>query len=135
MNITVKAVDEITQEASVDVITEPIRDGQGQKIYLVGSFALPEGATIKSFGFVMDGANANHEGLSLADLDPSNYIINLYAYDYTCEGQNGNQFEISFDAGTAPVARGTYVAYAVYTDASGNEQVAYSDVITNAAIQ
>lgn len=134
-DITVKAVDEITQEASVDVITEPIRDGQGQKIYLVGSFALPEGATIKSFGFVMDGANANHEGLSLADLDPSNYIINLYAYDYTCEGQNGNQFEISFDAGTAPVARGTYVAYAVYTDASGNEQVAYSDVITNAAIQ
>lgn len=132
-DITVKAVTEIEEEASVDVIATPISDGA--KVYLVGSFALPEDATIKAFGFVLDGFNSNHTGLSLADVNPSMYVVNLFAYDYYCPEQNGNQFMINFTSGSAPSTYGTYVAYAIYEDADGNECYAYSDVITNAPLR
>lgn len=132
-DITVKAVTEIEEEASVDVIATPISDGA--KVYLVGSFALPEDATIKAFGFVLDGFKSNHTGLSLADVNPSMYVVNLFAYDYYCPEQNGNQFMINFTSGSAPSPYGTYVAYAIYEDADGNECYAYSDVITNALLR
>ena len=133
-NLTVKAVKSTNVKASVDVISTPVLDGSG-KVYLVGSFALPQGATIKNFGFVMDGnaATATATNLTLADVDQANQIFNLTASKYTNYGQNGNQFTISFNA-NAGYPSANYVAYAIYTDANGNECYAYSNVIANAAI-
>lgn len=131
-DITVKALTTSANKGSADVIATPVIDGNG-KVYIVGSFALPEGATIQSFGIVLDGLNPSHEGLSLADLDKANYVFNLSAAKYTNGGQNGNQFTVSFNANRAFV-NGTYVAYAIYTDANGNTQYAYSDVIQDAVL-
>ena len=133
-NLTVKAVKSTNVKASVDVISTPVLDGSG-KVYLVGSFALPQGATIKNFGFVMDGnaSTATATNLTLADVDQANQIFNLTASKYTNYGQNGNQFTISFNA-NAGYPSANYVAYAIYTDANGNECYAYSNVIANAAI-
>lgn len=131
-DITVKALTTSANKGSADVIATPVIDGNG-KVYIVGSFALPEGATIQSFGIVLDGLNPSHEGLSLADLDKANYVFNLSAAKYTNGGQNGNQFTVSFNANRAFI-NGTYVAYAIYTDANGNTQYAYSDVIQDAVL-
>ena len=133
-NLTVKAVKSTDVKASVDVISTPVLDGSG-KVYLVGSFALPQGATIKNFGFVMDGnaATETATNLTLADVDQAKQIFNLTASKYTNYGQNGNQFTISFNA-NAGYPSANYVAYAIYTDANGNECYAYSNVIANAAI-
>ena len=133
-NLTVKAVKSTNVKASVDVISTPVLDGSG-KVYLVGSFALPQGATIKNFGFVMDGnaSTATATNLTLADVDQAKQIFNLTASKYTNYGQNGNQFTISFNA-NAGYPSANYVAYAIYTDANGNECYAYSNVIANAAI-
>lgn len=131
-DITVKAVKSIDQEASTDVIASPIIDDNG-KVYIVGSFALPEGAKIKSFGIVLNGLDANDSDLSLSDVNSANKIYNLAASKYTCEEQNGNQFTISFNTNTM-YRTGTYVAYAIYEDAHGNELYAYSDVVTGATL-
>ena len=133
-NLTVKAVKSTDVKASVDVISTPVLDGSG-KVYLVGSFALPQGATIKNFGFVMDG-NALPEtatDLTLAKVDKASQIFNLTASKYTNYGQNGNQFTVSFNSAVG-YNNANYVAYAIYTDASGNECYAYSNVIANAPI-
>lgn len=131
-DITVKAVKEIAQQtASVD-LADPIADGSG-KVYFVGSFALPEGAEIKSYGFVLDGYNTNHTDLSLADIDSTQAVYNLSASNYTCKGQNGNQFTVSFNSNRS-YPRCSLVAYAIYETADGNEFYAYSDVKTSAVI-
>ena len=133
-DITVKAVTSGEVKAAVDVISKPVLDGSG-KVYLVGSFALPEGATVKNFGFVMDG-NANTSTateLSLANVDKANQIFNLTASKYTNYGQNGNQFTVCFNQNMG-YQTANYVAYAIYEDANGNECYAYSNVIANASI-
>lgn len=128
-DITVKALSTAASTASADVIAAPVLDNG--KVYIVGSFALPEGCTIQSFGIVFD-ALASKSNLSLADVSSANYVANLSASKYTCGGQRGNQFTVSFNQNSGVYPVGNYVAYAIYTDASGNTQYAYSDVITNA---
>lgn len=128
-DITVKALSTAASTASADVIATPVLDNG--KVYIVGSFALPEGCTIQSFGIVFD-ALASKSNLSLADVSSANYVANLSASKYTCGGQRGNQFTVSFNQNSGVYPVGNYVAYAIYTDASGNTQYAYSDVITNA---
>ena len=131
-DITVKAVKSIDKEASSDVIASPVKDDNG-KVYIVGSFALPDRAKIKSFGIVLNGIDANDTDLSLSDVNSANYIYNLSASKYTCGGQNGNQFTVSFNSNSM-FRTATYVAYAIYEDEAGNEFYAYSDVVTNASI-
>lgn len=132
-DVNVKAVTSIDEQtASVDVIKAPIVDGNG-KVYIFGSFALPEGATIKSYGIVMNAGDQNDTDLSLADLNKGRNIYNLTSSNYTCEGQNGNQFGISFTSNSG-YPNASYVAYAIYEGADGNEYYAYSDVITQASI-
>lgn len=128
-DITVKALSTAASTASADVIATPVLDNG--KVYLVGSFALPEGCTIQSFGIVFD-ALASKPNLSLADVNSANYVANLSASKYTCGGQRGNQFTVSFNQNSGVYPVGNYVAYAIYTDANGNTQYAYSDVIKNA---
>lgn len=128
-DITVKALSTSASTASADVIATPVLDNG--KVYIVGSFALPEGCTIQSFGIVFD-ALASKPNLSLADVSSANYVANLSASKYTCGGQRGNQFTVSFNQNSGVYPVGNYVAYAIYTDANGNTQYAYSDVITNA---
>lgn len=130
-DITVKALTTASTKASVDVIATPVLDSDQGKVYIVGSFALPEGCTIQSFGIVFD-ALASKSNLSLADVSQSNYVANLSASKYTCGGQLGNQFTVSFNQNSSVYPTGNYVAYAIYTDANGITQYAYSDVITGA---
>ncbi len=133
-DITVKAVKSVDEQtASVDMAS-PIIDSDAGKVYLVGSFALPEGVTIQSFGFVLNGLDSNDTDLSLADISAGNQIYNLSASKYTNEGQNGNQFTVSFNSNRM-YPRGTVVAYAIYVDNAGNQYYTYSDVITDAALQ
>ena len=115
-------------------MASPIIDSDAGKVYLVGSFALPEGVTIQSFGFVLNGLDSNDTDLSLADISAGNQIYNLSASKYTNEGQNGNQFTVSFNSNRM-YPRGTVVAYAIYVDNAGNQYYTYSDVITDAALQ
>ena len=132
-DVNVKAVTSIDEQtASVDVIKAPIVDGNG-KVYIFGNFALPEGATIKSYGIVLNAGDQNDTDLSLADLNKGSYIYNLTSSNYTCQGQNGNQFGISFSS-SSMYPKASYVAYAIYEGADGNEYYAYSDVITQASI-
>ncbi len=133
-DITVKAVTGGEVKAAVDVISKPVLDGSG-KVYLVGSFALPEGATVKNFGFVMDGnaTPSTATDLTLANVDKTNQIFNLTASKYTNYGQNGNQFTVCFNQNMG-YQTANYVAYAIYEDANGNECYAYSNVIADAAI-
>lgn len=132
-SMNVKAVTSIDeQKAYVDVIKAPIVDETG-KVYIFGTFALPKGTTIKSYGIVMNAGDANDTDLSLADLNKNRYIFNLSSSSYTCEGQNGNQFGISFTSSSG-FPRASYVAYAIYEGADGNEYYVYSDVITQASI-
>lgn len=128
-DITVKALSTAASTASADVIATPVLDNG--KVYLVGSFALPEGCTIQSFGIVFD-ALASKPNLSLADVNSANYVANLSASKYTCGGQRGNQFTVSFNQNSGVYPVGNYVAYAIYTDANGITQYVYSDVIKNA---
>ena len=130
-DITVKALTTASTKASVDVIATPVLDSDQGKVYIVGSFALPEGSTIQSFGIVFD-ALASKSNLSLADVSKDNYVANLSASKYTCGGQLGNQFTVSFNQNSSVYPTGNYVAYAIYTDANGITQYAYSDVITGA---
>lgn len=129
-DITVKALSTAASTASADVIATPVLDNG--KVYIVGSFALPEGCTIQSFGIVFDALASKPDNLSLADVSKDNYIFNLSASKYTCGGQRGNQFTVSFNQNSSGYPVGNYVAYAIYTDASGNTQYAYSNIITNA---
>lgn len=129
-DITVKALSTAASTASADVIATPVLDNG--RVYIVGSFALPEGCTIQSFGIVFDALAAKPDNLSLADVSKDNYIFNLSASKYTCGGQRGNQFTVSFKQNSGDYPVGNYVAYAIYTDANGNTQYAYSDVIKNA---
>ena len=82
------------------------------------------------------GGNASAEtatDLTLAKVDKASQIFNLTASKYTNYGQNGNQFTVSFNSAVG-YNNANYVAYAIYTDASGNECYAYSNVIANAPI-
>lgn len=133
-DITVKALTSIDdQTASVD-LAAPIVDSDAGKVYLVGSFALPEDVTIQSYGFVLDRLNANNNDLSLADISTANQIFNLSSSNYTNSGQNGNQFTVSFNTDFS-YPNATVVAYAIYVDKAGNEYYTYSDVATNAVIR
>lgn len=132
-DITVKALTTASTTASTDVIATPVLDSDQGKVYIVGSFALPEGCTIQSFGIVFD-ALASKSNLSLADVSKDDYVANLSASKYTCGGQLGNQFTVSFNQNSSVYPTGNYVAYAIYTDANGNTQYAYSDVITGATL-
>lgn len=132
-SVNVEAVTSIDEQtASVDVIKAPIVDGNG-KTYIFGSFVLPEGATIKSYGIVMNAGDQNDADLSLADLNKNQYIFNLSSSNYSCPDQNGNQFGISFSSSSG-FPNASYVAYAIYEGADGNEYYVYSDVITQASI-
>lgn len=128
-DITVKALSTAASTASADVIATPVLDNG--KVYIVGSFALPEGCTIQSFGIVLD-ALASKSNLSLADVSKDNYVANLSASKYTCGGQLGNQFTVSFNQNGGVYPVGNYVAYAIYTDANGITQYVYSDVVVRA---
>lgn len=128
-DITVKALSTAASTASADVIATPVLDNG--KVYIVGSFALPEGCTIQSFGIVLD-ALASKPNLSLADVSSANYVANLSASKYTCGGQRGNQFTVSFNQNSGVYPVGNYVAYAIYTDANGITQYVYSDVVVRA---
>lgn len=128
-DITVKALSTAASTASADVIATPVLDNG--KVYIVGSFALPAGCTIQSFGIVFD-ALASKSNLSLADVSSANYVANLSASKYTCGGQLGNQFTVSFNQNSGVYPVGNYVAYAIYTDANGITQYVYSDVVVRA---
>lgn len=130
-DITVKALSTAASTASADVIATPVLDSDQSKVYIVGSFALPEGCTIQSFGIVFD-ALASKSNLSLADVSSANYVANLSASKYTCGGQRGNQFTVSFNQNSDVYPVGNYVAYAIYTDANGITQYVYSDVVVRA---
>ncbi len=133
-DITVKALTSIdNQTASVD-LADPIVDSDAGKVYLVGSFALPEDATIQSYGFVLDRLDPTNDDLSLAEINSANQIFNLSASKYTNEDQNGNQFTVSFNTGIS-YPNATIVAYAIYVDKAGNEYYTYSDVAINAVIR
>ena len=129
-DMDVYAVTSIDEVASVSVVKAPIIDADNEKVYLVGTFALPAGCEIQTYGFVLDGSNANHTGLTLADVNKAAFVVNLTSSSHTNVTQNGNQFSVKFN--TLDGYKGTYVAYAIYTDANGYTQYAYSDVITNA---
>lgn len=129
-DITVKALTTASTTASTDVIATPVLDNG--KVYLVGSFALPEGCTIQSFGIVFDARASKPDNLSLADVSKDNYIFNLSASKYTCGGQRGNQFTVSFKQNSGDYPVGNYVAYAIYTDENGITQYVYSDVVVRA---
>lgn len=136
-DITVQAVTSVEEQvASVEVVT-PILSADStdsvDKVYLVGSFALPEGATAKSWGFVLDRLDPSNDDVSLADLSVTDQIFNLSASKYTNPGQNGNQFTVSFNQ-SSMFPTGTVRAYVIYLDVNGNECYAYSDAITNAAL-
>lgn len=132
-NITVKAVSSVSEKtASVDVAA-PVVDSDAGKVYLVGSFALPDDVTIKSYGFVLDRLDPFNSDVSLADISTANQIFNLSASHYTNEGQNGNQFTVSFNS-TSMYPSASVVAYVIYVDNAGNEYYTYSDVITQAPI-
>lgn len=133
-DITVKALTSIdNQTASVD-LADPIVDSDAGKVYLVGSFALPEDATIQSYGFVLDRLDPANDDLSLAEINSANQIFNLSASKYTNEDQNGNQFTVSFNTDIS-YPNATIVAYAIYVDKAGNEYYTYSDVAINAVIR
>lgn len=133
-DITVKALTSIdNQTASVD-LADPIVDSDAGKVYLVGSFALPEDATIQSYGFVLDRLDPTNDDLSLAEINSANQIFNLSASKYTNEDQNGNQFTVSFNTDIS-YPNATIVAYAIYVDKVGNEYYTYSDVAINAVIR
>lgn len=133
-DITVKALTSIdNQTASVD-LADPIVDSDAGKVYLVGSFALPEDATIQSYGFVLDRLDPTNDDLSLAEINSANQIFNLSASKYTNEDQNGNQFTVSFNTDIS-YPNATIVAYAIYVDKAGNEYYTYSDVAINAVIR
>lgn len=136
-DITVQAVTSVEEQvASVEVVT-PILSADStdsvDKVYLVGSFALPEGATANSWGFVLDRLDPSNDDVSLADLSVTDQIFNLSASKYTNPGQNGNQFTVSFNQ-SSMFPTGTVRAYVIYLDVNGNECYAYSDAITNAAL-
>lgn len=136
-DITVQAVTSVVEQvASVEVVT-PILSADStdsaDKVYLVGSFALPEGATANSWGFVLDRLDPSNDDVSLADLSVTDQIFNLSASKYTNPGQNGNQFTVSFNQ-SSMFPTGTVRAYVIYLDVNGNECYAYSDAITNAAL-
>ena len=129
-DMDIYAVTSIDEVASVSVVNAPIIDTDNDKVYLVGTFALPAGCEIQAYGFVLDGANSNHAGLTLADVNKAAFVVNLTSSSHTNATQNGNQFSVKFN--TLDGYTGSYVAYAIYTDANGDVQYAYSDVVTNA---
>lgn len=132
-DITVKALTSVEEQtASVD-LAAPIIDSDAGKVYLVGSFALPDDVTIQSYGFVLDRLEPNNDDLSLAEISTENQIFNLSASKYTNVSQNGNQFTVSFNSDTS-YPNATIVAYAIYVDKAGNEYYTYSDVATNSVI-
>ena len=91
-------------------------------MYLTGSFALPENATVKGYGIVMD-TYGNHSDLTLKDVDMNNFVFNMASSKLTC----GNQFTVYTGSDSAIGRHITYRAYVIY-EMNGTELIEYSNV-------
>ncbi len=121
--------------ASVWAISQPIvrEKNSGKQVYMVGSFALPQGCTAKSFGFILDPNCSYVEGeLNLSIVDKHNDLYNLSAGRALNTAQRGNQFAINF-YNNGVFSDANYVAYVVY-EQNGVEKYAYSPVVADASI-
>lgn len=118
-SVTLQAVNSTDGKAAVSVVDPVISNG---KMYLTGSFALPDGATVKGYGIVMD-TYGNHSDLTLKDVDMNNFVYNMAASKLTC----GNQFTVYTGSDAASGRHITYRAYVVY-DMNGTELIEYSNV-------
>ncbi len=139
-NITViEYLDDVlsAEVASVWAISQPIvRDkNDGKQVYMVGSFALPQGCTAKAYGIILDANGTYGEGeLNLSVVDREGDIYNLAAGRALNTSQRGNQFAINFYNNGTFYYNANYVAYVIYTDATGIEHYAYSPVVVDASI-
>lgn len=120
-DLTLKAVSSETTDVQVSVVKPVITD---DIVYFIGQFAAPEGTTIKGQGIVID-TNGLNKNLTLKDVDSANKIFNMSVSKLTC----GNQFTAYAPINNAAGSMVTYVAYVIYVDAYGNEQIAYSNVV------
>lgn len=120
-DLTLKAVSSETTDVQVSVVKPVITD---DIVYFIGQFAAPEGTTIKGQGIVID-TNGLNNNLTLKDVDSANKIFNMSVSKLTC----GNQFTAYAPINSAAGSMVTYVAYVIYVDAYGNEQIAYSNVV------
>ncbi len=120
-DLTLKAVSSETTDVQVSVVKPVITD---DIVYFIGQFAAPEGTTIKGKGIVID-TNGLNKNLTLKDVNSTNNIFNMSVSKLTC----GNQFTAYAPINNAAGSMVTYVAYVIYVDAYGNEQIAYSNVV------
>lgn len=120
-DLTLKAVSSETTDVQVSVVKPVITD---DIVYFIGQFAAPEGTTIKGQGIVID-TNGINKNLTLKDVDSASQVYNMSVSKLTC----GNQFTAYAPINNAAGSMVTYVAYVIYVDAYGNEQIAYSNVV------
>lgn len=118
-SITLQAVSSTDGKAAVSVVDPVISNS---KMYLTGSFALPENATVKGYGIVMD-TYGNHSDLTLKDVDMNNFVFNMASSKLTC----GNQFTVYTGSDSAIGRHITYRAYVIY-EMNGTELIEYSNV-------
>lgn len=118
-SITLQAVSSTDGKAAVSVVDPVISNS---KMYLTGSFALPENATVKGYGIVMD-TYGNHSDLTLKDVDMNNFVFNMASSKLTC----GNQFTAYTGSDSAIGRHITYRAYVIY-EMNGTELIEYSNV-------
>lgn len=120
-DLTLKAVSTETTDVQVSVVKPVITD---DIVYFIGQFAAPEGTKIKGQGIVID-VNGINKNLTLKDVDSASQVYNMSVSKLTC----GNQFTAYAPINNAAGSMVTYVAYVIYVDAYGNEQIAYSNVV------
>lgn len=118
-SITLQAISSTDGKAAVSVVDPVISNS---KMYLTGSFALPENATVKGYGIVMD-TYGNHSDLTLKDVDMNNFVFNMASSKLTC----GNQFTVYTGSDSAIGRHITYRAYVIY-EINGTELIEYSNV-------
>lgn len=118
-SITLQAVSSTDGKAAVSVVDPVISNS---KMYLTGSFALPENATVKGYGIVMD-TYGNHSDLTLKDVDMNDFVFNMASSKLTC----GNQFTVYTGSDSAIGRHITYRAYVIY-EMNGTELIEYSNV-------
>lgn len=118
-SITLQAVSSTDGKAAVSVVDPVISNS---KMYLTGSFALPENVTVKGYGIVMD-TYGNHPDLTLKDVDMNNFVFNMASSKLTC----GNQFTVYTGSDSAIGRHITYRAYVIY-EMNGTELIEYSNV-------
>ncbi len=118
-SITLQAVNSTDVKAAASVVDPVISNS---KMYITGSFALPEGVKVKGYGIVMD-TYGNHPDLTLKDVDMNNYVFNLSVSKLTC----GNQFTVYTGSDSAIGRHITYRSYVIY-ELNGAEMIEYSDV-------